>query len=169
VAPNAYHRLVVKFSNQMEHFASSHYGLLYTRALQVGLHHPITGLGFDGFGTGCPQPQNFVPSLDGVKPDGGGASICWVHPHNFYAQALSDGGFVGLALFAVLAGFWLTPLARGLWREPDPLRVGLFATLAVQLWPIQSTSGFNSMPLAGWFFLLVGWGMAEARWRTRRS
>ena len=64
------------------------------------------------------------------------------------------------------AGFWLVPLARGLWRNPDPLRVGLFATLAVQLWPIQSSSGFNSMPLAGWFFLLVGWGMAEARWRS---
>lgn len=166
VAPNAYQRLVVKFSNQMEHFASSHYGLLYTRAAQIGLHHPLTGLGFDGFGTGCPRPENFVPSLDGVKPDGGGAGICWVHPHNFYAQALSDGGFVGLALFGLLAGFWLVPLARGLWRDPDPLRVGLFATLAVQLWPIQSTSGFNSMPLAGWFFLLVGWGMAEARWRS---
>ncbi len=163
VAPNAYYRLVEKFSTQMEHFATSHYGQLYARALEVGERNPLTGLGFDGFDTGCAQPKYFRPSFDGSQPDGGGAVICWHHPHNFWFQALDDGGFIGLALFCATAIAWLIPLGRGLWRDPQPLRVALFAAIAVQLWPIQSTTGFISMPVGGWFFLLLGWAMVEAR------
>ena len=163
VAPSAYYRLVEKFSAQLEHFSSSPYGQLYARALEVGVRNPVTGLGFDGFGTGCPRPAYFRPTFDGKQADGGGATICWDHPHNFYFQALDDGGFVGLALFCATAIAWLVPLGRGLWRDPDPLRVGLFAAMFVQLWPIQSTSAFTSMPMGGWFFLLLGWAMAVGR------
>ncbi|MGE0225780.1 MAG: O-antigen ligase family protein [Acetobacteraceae bacterium] len=164
IAPKAYNRLVVKFSTQMEHFASSHYGLLYTRGLEIGLRHPITGLGFDGFGTGCGQPAYFRPSFDGREPEGGGARICWVHPHNYFVQAMTDGGFIGLALFSALSVAWLIALGRGLWQRPNALRIGLFASMAVQIWPIQSTTGFMALPLAGWFFLLLGWGLALARY-----
>ena len=44
-----------------------------------------------------------------------------------------------------------------------PLRVGLFASILVQLWPVQSTSSFFGMPMGGWFFLLLGWALAESR------
>jgi O-antigen ligase len=165
VAPSAYYRLVEKFTDQMQHFAVSPYGQLYTRAWEVGRQNPLTGMGFGGFGTGCPQPRYFRPSLDGSQPDGGGAAICWHHPHNHYLQALDDGGFVGLALFTAMGLAWLVPLGRGLWRDPDPRRVGLFAAIFIQLWPIQSTSAFTSMPVGGWFFLLLGWAMAVARRR----
>ena len=165
VAPDAYYRLVEKFSAQMEHFATSPYGLLYTRALEVGERNPLTGMGFGGFGTGCPRPAYFRPSFDGSIADGGGAKICWDHPHNFWLEVLDNEGFVGLVLFGATSVAWLLPLGRGLWRDPQPLRVGLFAAIFVQLWPIQSTSGFTSMPMGGWFFLLLGWGMAEARAR----
>jgi hypothetical protein len=165
VAPSAYYRLVEKFSTQMEHFAVSPYGQLYTRAWEVGVKNPMTGMGFDGFGTGCPRPAYFRPSFDGSQPDGGGAIICWDHPHNHYLQALDDGGFIGLALFCAMAIAWLVPLGRGLLRDPNPLRVGLFAAIFIQLWPIQSTTAFTSMPVGGWFFLLLGWAMAEARFR----
>jgi len=165
VAPNAYYRLIEKFSTQMEHFAISPYGQLYARALEVGVQNPITGMGFDGFNTGCSRPAYFRPSFDGSQPDGGGAAICWHHPHNHYLQALDDGGFVGLALFCAMAIAWLVPLGRGLWRDPDPLRVGLFAAIFLQVWPIQSTTAFTSMPVGGWFFLLLGWAMAETRFR----
>ena len=163
VSPPTYHRLVLKFSDQMDHFASSQYGELYARALEIGAQHPITGRGFDGFRTGCTMPRYFRASLDGRQQDGGGAKICAQHPHNFYAQALDEGGFPGLALFAALALAWLAPLGRGLWRDPEPLRVGLFASVLIQLWPFASTSAFTSMPMGGWFFLLLGWGLAEAR------
>jgi len=167
VAPSAYYRLVDKFSTQMEHFAISPYGQLYARAWQVALKNPITGMGFDGFGTGCPRPAYFRPSFDGSQPDGGGAVICWDHPHNHYLQALDDGGFVGLALFSAMAVAWLLPLGRGLWRDPQPRRVALFAAIFIQLWPIQSTTAFTSMPVGGWFFLLLGWGLAESRFQPR--
>jgi hypothetical protein len=167
IAPSAYFRLVEKFSTQMEHFAISPYGQLYARALEVGERNAVTGLGFGGFGTGCPQPAYFRPSFDGSQPEGGGTAICWVHPHNFYFEALDSGGFVGLALFCATAIAWLLPLGRGLLGDPNPMRVALFATIFVQLWPIQSTSAFTSMPMGGWFFLLLGWAMAETRHPSR--
>jgi O-Antigen ligase len=163
VSPPTYHRLVLKFSQQMDHFATSQYGELYARALEIGEQHPATGRGFDGFRSGCTMPRYFRASFDGSQKDGGGAVICAQHPHNFYAQALDEGGFPGLALFMALAVAWLVPLGRGLWRHPQPLRVGLFASILIQLWPFASTSAFTSMPMGGWFFLLLGWGLAEAR------
>jgi hypothetical protein len=49
------------------------------------------------------------------------------------------------------------------------LRVALFAAALIQLWPIASTTAFTSMPTGGWSFLLLGWGLAEARWLNRQS
>ena len=164
ISPPTYYRLVDKFSAQMEHFASSDYGKVYTRAFEMGRQNPVTGLGYDGYRHFCADSGYFRPTLDGAVGDGGGAAICYQHPHNFYAQALVEGGIPGLILFALFAAACLMPLARGLWREPDPLRVGLFAAILIQLWPIASTSAFYSMPMGGWFFLLLGWAMAESRW-----
>jgi hypothetical protein len=28
---------------------------------------------------------------------------------------------------------------------------------------VQSTTAFTSMPMGGWFFLLLGWALAETR------
>jgi hypothetical protein len=64
---------------------------------------------------------------------------------------------------------WLRDVGRGLWREPDPLRVGLFAAALVHLWPIASTSAFTSLPVSGYFFVILGWGFAETRWRIAGS
>jgi hypothetical protein len=169
VAPRAHYRLVEKFTTQMEHFSASPYGELYARAVEVGVRNPITGLGAEGFRTGCPEPRYFRPTFDGSVPDGGGASICWHHPHNYYLEALDNGGFPGLLLFIALGLAWLAALGRGLWRQPDPLRAALFAAAAIQLWPIASSTGFTSMPVGGWSFLLLGWGLAEARWPNDRS
>jgi len=163
IAPSIYFRLVPDTQRMLTSFATTRYGELYARALEIGEQRPIVGLGFDGFGLGCPQPRYFRPSFDGTAADGGGTDICWVHPHNFYFEALATGGFPGVTLFAALALAWLIPLGRGLWRNPDPLRVGLFATTLAQLVPFQSTGSFWSMPMGGWFYLLVGWGLAEAR------
>jgi O-antigen ligase len=169
LAPSAHYRLVAKFSEQMEHFAVSPYGELYARAAEIGVQNPITGLGAEAMRTGCANPRYFRPSFDGSLPDGGGASFCWVHPHNYYLEALVNGGFPGLLLFAAASVAWLAALGRGLWRRPAPLRVALFAAALMQLWPIASSTSFTSMPLGGWSFLLLGWGLAEARWLNRPS
>ena len=88
--------------------------------------------------------------------------MCVTHPHNHYLQALTDGGVPGLVLFCGLVGVWLAQLARGLWRDPEPLRVGLFVAALIQEWPVASTSPLVSLPIGGWFFLLLGLGLALA-------
>lgn len=160
VSPPAFYRLVTKFTRQMEDFPDSHYGQIAARSLAISAAHPVFGAGFDGFRTGCEDPQYFV----GWHGDnGGGAVMCVQHPHNHYMQALVESGWPGLVLFSALVLAWLQALGRGLWRAPTPLRVGLFVAALLHEWPIASTSAFSSMPLSGWFFVLLGLGLAETR------
>jgi len=42
----------------------------------------------------------------------------------------------------------------------------LFATMAVQMFPIQSSNAFTSLPMGGWLFMLLGWALAESRHRV---
>ncbi|MGI4978454.1 MAG: O-antigen ligase family protein [Janthinobacterium lividum] len=183
LSPPTFGHLVTRFGQQMRHFPESDYGRIAVRALVIARANPWTGRGFDGYRTGCPDPSTFH-ALGGVAGDGGGdggggaPDICVQHPHNHYLQALTDAGLPGLLLFGLLVAAWLRALSRGLWRgssrrglrrrrEPDAgrhaLRVGLFVAALVQEWPLASASSFTSMPLSGWFFLLLGLGLAEAR------
>ena len=160
VSPPAFNRLVTKFSGQMQHFPDSPYGQITARALAIGAAHPVTGAGFDAFRRLCGDPAYFK---GWHGDDGGGAAICVQHPHNHYLQALTESGIPGLLLFCALVLAWLRGVGRGLWRDPDPLRVGLFVAVLIQEWPIASASAFSSMPLSGWFFIAVGFGLAETR------
>jgi hypothetical protein len=168
ISPPTYYRLVEKFSRQMDHFQVSPYGYLLRRADEMTEQHPILGRGFNGFRIGCPDPRYFVGWTRKPGDNGGGAGICKQHPHNFYTQASTDGGYPGLILFSLMVLAWLRDIGRGLWREPDALRVGLFAAALVHLWPIASTSAFTSLPVSGYFFVILGWGLAETRWRQVR-
>jgi len=163
VAPHAFYRLVTKFSRQMADFADSPYGLIAGRSVAIAEQHPLTGRGYDGFRSGCTLPRYFQgwhwPGTIATG-DGGGAALCVTHPHNFYLQAVTDAGVPGLLLFCALVGAWLYQLGSGLRRQPDPLRVGLFVAALIQVWPIASTSPVISMPIGGWFFLLLGFGLA---------
>ncbi len=159
VSPPAFHRLVTKFSSQMEGFEGSAYGLIAGRALVIAEAQPIMGVGFDGFRRECEKPVYFR----GFGGDGGGAAMCVQHPHNFYLQALVEGGLPGLVVFAALVVAWLAALLPGLWRGGDPLRVGLFVAALMHLWPIASSTAFTSMPQSGWFFALLGLGLAETQ------
>jgi O-antigen ligase len=160
VSPPAFNRLVTKFSTQMEHFPDSPYGQIAARAMAITAAHPVTGAGFDAFRRLCDDPRYFQGWNGG---DGGEAAICVQHPHNHYLQALTEAGIPGFLLFSALVLAWLHGVGRGLWREPDPLRVGLFVAVLIQEWPIASASAFSSMPLSGWFFVLLGLGLAETR------
>ncbi len=160
VSPPAFNRLVTKFSGQMQHFPDSPYGQIAARAMAIGSAHPVVGAGFDAFRRLCGDPAYFQ-GWNGN--DGGGAAICVQHPHNHYLQAFTESGIPGLLLFCAMILAWLRGVGRGLWRDPDPLRVGLFVAVLIQEWPIASASAFSSMPLSGWFFVTVGFGLAEAR------
>ena len=160
VVPPTFYRLVTKFSTQMEHFPESPYGQIAARGAAMVKQHPLFGMGFDGFRRACAEPRYFVGWYGG---DGGGAAMCVQHPHNHYLQAAIEAGWPGLALFCAMVLAWFIPLGRGLWRDPAPLRVGLFVAALIHEWPVASASDFISMPLSGWFFLLLGLGLAEAR------
>lgn len=165
VSPPTFYRLVTKFSRQMEDFGGSPYGLIAERAVAIAEQHLVIGRGYDGFQAACPEPRYFQGWHWPGEPaggDGGGAAMCVPHPHNLYLQAATDAGLPGLALFSALAATWLLRLGRGLVRDPEPLRVGLFVAALIQLWPIASTSPLVSLPIGGWFFLLLGFGLAEA-------
>ncbi len=162
VAPPTFNRLVTKFSAQMAHFPDSAYGQIAARAVRMAEAHPVVGVGFDGFRRDCTDPAYFR-GWGGVGDDGGGAAMCVQHPHNAYLQALVEGGVPGLLLFGALSAAWLWRLLRGLWGDPVPLRVGLFVAALIHLWPVASSTAWTSMPLGGWFFVLLGLGLAEAR------
>jgi hypothetical protein len=165
ISPQTYYRLVEKFTMQMDHFRSSPYGLLLRRADEITEQDPMFGRGFNGFRDGCPETRYWVGWTKAPGDNGGGLPTCKQHPHNFYIQASTDGGYPGLILFSLMVIAWLRDLARGLWRKPDAVRVGLFVAALIHLWPIASTSAFLSLPVSGYFFVILGWGLAETRWR----
>jgi len=176
--PNAQFRLVNHFAEQMGRFPNSHYGLIYTRAAAMAAEHPWLGRGFAGFRTGCREERYFAASVDGALADGGGAAICVTHAHNFYLEAASDAGVVGLGLFVVLTGVWLRALWPGRGVDgslkaghdgEDALRVGLFVAALLHLWPVAGTNTFTNPYMGGWFFLLLGWGLAESCGRSVRE
>ena len=176
--PRSFAHLVLLFERQMRHFGASPYGLILARALVIARDNPWTGRGFDGFRTGCRNPLYFhgLPPLSRAASDGGGAGFCVQHPHNHYLQALTDSGVPGLVLFCLMVLSWLSLLARGrggplvqapLVQAPmvqapmvQAWGVGLFVSVLIQEWPIASSSAFTNMPLGGWFFLLLGLGLA---------
>lgn len=164
IAPPTFYRLVTKFSRQIESFPDSPYGQITARALAMAEQHPWTGLGFNGFQANCEAPryQHGWHWPENPADDGGGAAMCVTHPHSFYLQALTDAGFPGLLGFSLLVVLWLRRLSAGLLQAPDPLRVGLFVAAFIQVWPISTTSPLVSLPMGGWFFLVLGFGLAAA-------
>lgn len=169
ISPPTYYRLVEKFSRQMGHFRESPYGELYVRAVVIARERPLLGLGFNGFRHDCPEPRYFhdltfvLTGHDRTGFVSHGAAVCNEHPHNHYLQAAVESGLPGLVLYAALGIAWLIALARGLARPRDARRVGLFIAALIVIWPLASTSSYVDMPMMGWFFLLLGWGLAETR------
>jgi len=164
LSPPTYQKLVLHFAAQMSRFALSPYGELYTRATRMGLTSLWHGYGFDAFKTLCPDPR-FAGGFParGIAPTQLALGACNIHPHNFYLQAFTDAGLPGLILFGLLNLVWLIALSRGLWRRPDPLRVGLFAGVLTYAWPFASTDSFAILPHEGWLMYMLGLGLAAAQ------
>lgn len=170
VSPESFNHLVTHFVNQMANFSSSPYGLVYVRALVMGIMNPWAGLGYDAFKHACSNSIYFHgwPLWDPNSGDGGGAIICLTHPHNHYLQAFIDAGIPGLLLFISVVVSVLVQLSKGLnviaTTRSEAVQkawcVGLFAAVFIHEWPFSSTSNFVNMPLGGWFFLLLGMGLA---------
>jgi O-Antigen ligase len=164
ISPATHAKLVGETSRQLAHFTTSPYGELYTRAARMGLSSVWHGWGYNGFRAFCPEPRFAAGFPDlGIAPTELSLGACNLHPHNFYMQAFTDAGLPGLILFAALNLCWLLPLLRGLWRRPEPLRLGLFIAVLTFSWPITSTDAFPTLYMSGWQFLLLGLGLAAAQ------
>ena len=165
VSPPTFYRLVTKFSTQMAMLPESNYGQIASRAVAIIEDHPWTGRGFDGYRSGCAQTQYWRGWRHATDPsDDGGAMLgCNIHPHNIYLQMATDAGLPGLGLFVALVLAWGAALGRGIWGSPAPLRVGLFATFVMAFWPVASNQSAFAIELGGLSFLLLGFGLAEAR------
>ncbi len=166
ISPPTFDKLVLETSRQVQHFARSPYGELYTRATVMIERSPWHGYGFNGFLYFCEQPRfgAGLPAL-GLGPTQLAKGACNIHPHNFYLQAAVDAGLPGLILFAAMNLAWLIALGRGLIRRtartgPDPLRLGLFIGVLTYAWPFASTDNFAVLPMAGWLFVMLGFGLA---------
>lgn len=163
ISPPTFAKLVVKFSDQMEHFFATPYGMLFGRAVTMIQAHPWLGLGWDGFKDHCMDPAyltgvSWLPVSNPASPDG-----CSVHPHNYWTQIATTCGLPGLALFGLLVGLWLWRMAGGTAFRRNGRRGALLVFLIVSMWPIASATSLFTFPNAGWTFLMIGWGLAEAR------
>jgi len=163
ISPPTYNKLVLRFVDQIEHFSQSQYGEIYLRAAVMTSAHPVFGHGFDGFRLFCGSPAYIgaAPALGVTAAQNSSPDACAIHPHNYYVQAAVEAGLPGLALFAAFVLAFVLRAGGGLLTRPDPLRVALFATMVAAFWPIASTGGFTTMPIAGWLFLTCGWALAE--------
>jgi len=164
ISPATHAKLVGETAKNLHHFALSPYGELYTRATVMGLQSPIHGWGYNGFRALCPFPlfDKGLPTL-GIAPSSVALYACNLHPHNFYLQAFADAGYPGLILFSLMMLTWAVTLARGLWRDPSPLRVGLFACLVTFAWPLASTDEFPTLYMSGWLFFALGLALAATQ------
>jgi hypothetical protein len=163
ISPQTHAKLIGETSQNFTHYTLSPYGELETRATVMGLASPWHGWGYNGFRAFCPQDRfsGGLPAL-GIAPTQLALAACNLHPHNYYLQAFTDAGIPGLALFSLMNLAWLTALARGLWRNRAPVRVGLLISVVTFAWPFASTDEFPTLYMLGWLFLVLGLGLSAA-------
>ncbi len=161
ISPPTFGKLVVHFSAQMSHFMATQYAQLFERAMVMVTVHPWLGLGFDGFRNHCLDPE-YMRNLSWFAVSDAKSSLgCSIHPHNYYLLVATNAGLIGLGLFVLLGLAWLWRLGRG--AKHSALRVALFVPAAITFWPIAGTTSLFTLPNAAWVFLMIGWGLAEAR------
>jgi len=171
ISPTVFAHIVLQFWDQLSHFTSSDYGMLYIRAIAILNAHPWVGGGHDAFRTLCSDPTYFkgldwlgvTDAMVATRPD-----ACNIHPHQFYLEAASAGGYPGLALFAAMTAtavwtLWRAQRIPGQDATQRLWRTAFLVQIAVAFWPIAATMDFLSVPSAGWIYLMLGWGLAHSR------
>lgn len=147
---------------------------LWGAAVQIAVHHPLTGIGPDSFALVWPQHQNaaWVAAL--------GPDYLVNGAHDIFMNILADQGFVGLLLFvAILA--WAGLRTTGAWRrlraversasaeDPAGTRAHsgriLLAIVAASItaYVVQAIFNVQQVALTFEFWLLVGLLMVACR------
>jgi O-antigen ligase len=156
--PDVYARQVRSTIDAIQNIGSTHYGVIWSRALVMARASPVFGVGTNLYRDVCPDAA-YGP----VVRSNNNLEACAVHPHNIYLEWLVETGLVGAAWF--VAGLGL--IARRIWPAVPVLRtnfvfMALAISLALRLFPLGTatsmTRSWFSMPL----WLMIGWLLAMA-------
>ena len=103
-------------------------------------------------------------NLGNLYPVEGG--VCSTHPHNYYLQSVSAGGFIGLFFLSsifILISFKMLKIFLGLFKKKSQNELLILSTISifVYLWPLIPTgnffsnwiTGFNCFALALFLFI----------------
>ena len=162
LSPPTFQKLVLHFSDQMQHFWMTDYGMIFARSAAMVQAHPWFGLGWDGYRNHCMDAAYLIQPSWLPPGDPTSANGCTIHPHNYWMQIGTMAGLPGMVLFATLVGLWLWRIAgRGAYRYNGVLGAILVFAIMV-FWPIASTTSLVTLPNAGFIFMMIGWGLAEA-------
>ncbi|MDE2343263.1 MAG: O-antigen ligase family protein [Betaproteobacteria bacterium] len=157
ISPSTHNKLVGETERNLGDFIKSPYGEIFTVAANMGVQSPWHGWGYRSYRVSCLEPRfnTGLPTL-GIGPTKASLGACNLHPQNYYLQAFCESGVPGLLLFIALMGMSTWKGMQGLWRTPDPLRVGLLIGVMNYTWPIASTDEFPTLYMLGWFFFFLG-------------
>jgi O-antigen ligase len=161
ISPPTHAKLVGETAVNIGHFSRSPYGELFARAATMGFASPVVGYGYNAFRVDCAAPKfdGGVPAFH-IPATSVAENACNLHPHNYYLQAFEEAGVPGLALFILMNGFLLLPFLRSLSQTRDVHVVAVFTGVLGYVWPVASTDAFPTLYEPGWFFLLLGLGLA---------
>jgi O-antigen ligase len=126
-------------------------GAYWHAAIEMGLKHPLTGVGMDGYGDWYRRARSVHAAtvLPGPKTVSNSA-------HNVPLDIFSYGGFPLLFSYLALILLGATAIVRGLRRTKayDPVFVAL--TVAWIGYQLQSIISINQIGLAVWGWVLTG-------------
>ncbi len=161
ISPPTHAKLVGETAVNMGHFSHSPYGELFSRAATMGFASPVVGYGYNAFRVDCADPKfnGGVPGFD-IPATSVADHACNLHPHNYYLQAFEESGFPGLALFILMNWLFLSPMLLALIKRRDVHVAAVFAGVFTYAWPVASTDAFPTLYEPGWYFLLLGLGLA---------
>ena len=97
--------------------------------------------------------------LGNLYPVDGG--VCSTHPHNYYLQSISAGGFIGLFFLSsifILISFKMLNIFLGLFKKESKNELLIISTISifVYLWPLIPTGNFFSNWISGFNCFALG-------------
>ena len=128
------------FLTILKNFNQSAYGELYATSIQMWKNNKITGIGLNNFEKMCKNEKvyNQYHKVFG----------CGAHPHNYYIQALTESGIIGLVIFALLIMLFLYNCINS---KTNEMKIISIISILVLFWPIMSTGSF----LKNWNMIFI--------------
>ena len=128
------------FLTILKNFNQSAYGELYMTSIQMWKDNKITGIGLNNFEKMCRNEKvyNQYHKVFG----------CGTHPHNYYIQALTESGIIGLVLFVFLI---ILLSYNCINSKTNEMKIIGIITILVLFWPIMSTGSF----LKNWNMIFI--------------